>query len=79
VLEHCYFVGKKEPLLSVKVNASRKEINETQNQVEKDPPIFLVNLQIIRNKSDITQLWYKENVGRRIEPECNCCMDCITG
>jgi hypothetical protein len=79
VLEHCYFVGKKEPLLSVKKNASRKEINETQNQVEKDPPIFLVNLQIIRNKSDITQLWYKENLGRRIGPECNCCTNCITG
>jgi hypothetical protein len=44
VLEHCYFVGNKELLLSVNKNASRKEINETQNQVEKDPPIFLVNL-----------------------------------
>lgn len=60
-------------------NASRKEINESQNQVEKDPPIFLVNLQIIRNKSDITQLWQKENLGRRIGPECNCCTICITG
>jgi hypothetical protein len=79
VLEHCYFVGNKELLLSVKKNASRKEINETQNQVEKDPPIFLVNLQIIRNKSDITQLWYKDNLGRRIGPECNCCMNCRTG
>lgn len=79
VLELCYFVGKKEPLISVKKNASRKEINEIQNQVEKDPPIFPVNLQIIRNKSDITQLWYKENLGWRIGPECNCCTNCITG
>jgi hypothetical protein len=38
-----------------------------------------VNLQIIRNKSDITQLWYKENLGWRIGPECNCCTNCITG